>query len=186
MKTPFLPCFALALATTALLPACHSPGHYGFSASYAPLDDEEGAVRDARSFDPVMYQREPESWRNKPTTLFGVVTNRAAGPGGRAYVTLTVRTLEPRNLCRNANDEETCRTTVSDKDFGVVHALVALRPEDDIGERSLGGASLVRLVGTFVQDADATDGAPVLRATFYRHWPRNYYVTRANAETMRQ
>ena len=181
MRTPTLLC-----ASAALLGACHSPGPYGFSTRYAPLGDEEGAVQPARSYDPVMYQREPEAWRSRPTTLFGVVTGRATGPGGGANLTVSVRTLEPRNLCVNANDEDSCRTTVSDKDFGVVHVIVPLRPEDDIGERSVGGASLVRIVGVFTQDPDPNDGAPVLRATYYRHWPRNYYVTRASAETMRQ
>ena len=176
----------LVASAMALVSACHSPGPYGFSTQYAPLADEEKAVAAARVYDPVMYQREPEAWRAKPTTLFGVVTARSAGPGGGAYLAVSVRTLDTRNLCDNANDEDTCRTTVSDKDFGVVHVLAALRPEDDIGQHSVGAASLVRIVGNFTEAADANDGAPVLRATFYRHWPRNYYVTRANAETMRQ
>ena len=176
----------IAVCACALVIGCHSPGRYGFAATYAPRDDEAQAIATATNYDPVMYQREPEVWRAKPTTLFGVVTARSAGAGGAAYLTLTVRTLETRNLCDNANDEDSCRVTVSDKDFGVVHAVVNLLPDDDIGGQSIGGASLVRLVGTFAEAADANDGAPVLRVTYYRHWPRNFYVTRASAETMRQ
>jgi hypothetical protein len=168
------------------LAACHSPGPYGFSPAYAPLSEEENVTSGATEYDPVMFQRDAEAWRKKKVTLFGVVTQRAAGPGGGAYLTLSVRRLEPRNLCDNANDEDSCRVTVSDKDFGVVHAVVALRPEDDYGEHSLGGGSLVRVVGQFGEDLDASDGQPVLRATYYRHWPRAYYVTRASAVHMRQ
>jgi hypothetical protein len=94
--------------------------------------------------------------------------------------------LETRNLCSNANDDDTCRVTVSDRDFGVVHVLTKLRPDDDMGEHSVGVGSLVRAVGMFGEDVDPADGAPIMRASFYRHWPRYFYVTRASADLMRQ
>jgi hypothetical protein len=166
--------------------ACHSAGPYGYSATYAPTSDEEAATQGVREYDPVMYGREPDAWHKSKSSLFGVVTGRAPGPGGAAYLTLSVRKLDTRNLCSNANDQDTCRVTVSDKDFGVVHALVALRPDDDVGERSVGVGSLVRVVGTFGEDVDPSDGAPVMRASFYRHWPRYYFVTRSKADLMRQ
>lgn len=165
---------------------CHGAGPYGYSASYAPTSDEETATKDAREYDPVMYGREPEQWRKSRARLFGVVTSRAPGPGGAAYLTLSVRRLEPRNLCTNANDEDTCRVTISERDFGVVHALVALKPEDDVGEKSVGAGSLVRVVGQFGEDVDPADGAPVIRGSFYRHWPRHFFVTNASSDTMRQ
>jgi len=168
------------------LSSCRSAGPYGYAAIYAPTSDETKAVTDAREYDPVMYAREPEKWRKSTSTLFGVVTSRAPGPGGAAFLTLSVRKLETRNLCSNANDEDTCRVTVSDRDFGIVHALVALRPEDDMGERSAGVGSLLRVAGTFGEDVDPSDGAPVLRTTFYRHWPRYFYVTKGKADLMRQ
>jgi hypothetical protein len=175
------------LAPTALVfCACHSPGPYGFSPTYAPLGAEEAAVTGATEYDPVMVQRDPEGWRKKRTMLFGVVTTRGAGPGGGAYVALSVRRLEPRNLCDNANDEDSCRVTVSDRDFGVVHAVVPLKPDDDFGPQSVGPGSLLRVVGGLGEELDPADGAPVLRASFYRHWPRNFYVTRASAVHMRQ
>lgn len=175
-----LPLVVLGLA------ACRGGGPYGYAPSYAPTSEEEAATKDARQYDPVMYGREPETWRKSTTTLFGVVTARAPGPGGAAYLTLSVRRLEPRNLCSNRNDDDTCRVTVSDRDFGVVHALAKLRPDDDVGERSVAAGSLVRLAGRFGEDVDPADGAPVMRASYYRHWPRYYYVTKASAETMRQ
>ena len=103
-----------------------------------------------------------------------------------AYVALSVRRLETRNLCSNGNDEDTCRVTVSDRDFGVVHALVVLRPEDDVGEHSASVGSLLRVAGKFGEDLDPNDGSPVLRGEFYRHWPRNFYVTKSKADLMRQ
>lgn len=177
---------AFSLAMLLGLVACHSAGPYGHAPSYAPADHEEDATKGAREYDPVMFQREPEAWRQSKTVLFGVVTGRAPGPGGAAYLTLSVRRLEPRNLCGNANDEDTCRVTVSDRDFGVVHVLSPLRPEDDMGETSVGAGSLVRVAGQFGEDVDPQDGAPILRGTFYRHWPRHFFVTKANSTTMRQ
>ncbi len=168
------------------LAACRGAGPYGYAPNYVPTSNEQDATKDAREYDPVMYQREPEVWRKSTTVLFGVVTGRVPGPGGAAYLTLSVRRLEPRNLCSNRNDEDTCRVTVSDRDFGVVHAVAALGPEDDLGEKSVGVGSLVRVAGQFGEDVDPNDGAPILRASYYRHWPRHFFVTKANAETMRQ
>lgn len=165
---------------------CRSAGPHGFAVRYAPTSDETSAAKGARDYDPVMYAREPDAWRKSKAAMFGVVTGRAPGPGGAAYLTLAVRKLEPRNLCSNANDEDTCRVTVSDRDFGVVHVLTRLAPDDDMGEHSVGVGSLVRAVGTFGQDVDPADGGPVMRASFYRHWPRYFYVTRASADLMRQ
>lgn len=169
-----------------LLAGCGGAGPYGYSPKYAPTSEEEAALSGARDYDPVMYAREPEVWRKSPATLFGVVRGRAPGPGGQAYLTLSVRRLEPRNLCSNANDDDTCRVTVTDRDFGIVRALVALRPEDDVGEKSVGVGSLVRLVGRFGEDVDGSDGAPIIRSTFYRHWPRYYWVTSSRSDLMRQ
>src|SRR5262245_50711681 len=148
---------ALPIAMFLGLAACHSAGPYGHAPNYAATAQEDEATKGAREYDPVMYQREPEKWRQAKTVLFGVVTGRAPGPGGAAYLTLSVRRLEPRNLCGNANDEDTCRVTVSDRDFGVVHALTALRPEDDVGEHSIAAGSLVRVVGQFGEDVDPGD-----------------------------
>ena len=61
-----------------------------------------------------------------------------------------------------------------------------LRPEDDVGEKSTGVGSLVRIVGQLGEDVDPNDGTPILRASFYRHWPRYYYVTSARSDLMRQ
>jgi hypothetical protein len=150
------------------------------------LDDETAASAGARAYDPVMVRRSPEEWRRGSVTLFGVVDGRAAGPGGQAMLKLSVRRLEPRNLCENEHDEDSCRVTVSDKDFGVVWALASLRADDDVGPRAVGQRSLVRIIGTVGQDSSPSDGAPVVHATYYRHFPPFFYVTRASAPLLRQ
>lgn len=177
---------ATGMLVVGALPGCRSAGPHGYAARYTATSDEKSAGEGAREYDPVMYGREPEAWRKGKTAIFGVVAGRAPGPGGAAYLTLSVRKLETRNLCSNANDEDTCRVTVSDRDFGVVHVLAKLRPEDDMGEHSVGVGSLVRAVGVFGEDVDPAGGGPIMRATFYRHWPRYFYVTRASADLMRQ
>jgi hypothetical protein len=177
---------AVALLLGALLVACHGAGPYGHSPKYAELDDETVATAGAREYDPVMVQRQPDEWRKGKTMLFGVVLNRAAGPNGQAMLKLGVRRLELRNLCDNANDDDSCRVTVSDKDFGIVWALVSLHGEDDVGPHAVGMRSLLRVVGTIGQDVSPADGSPVLRAAWYRHWPAMYYVTGASARDMRQ
>jgi len=176
--------FALSLALSTA--GCHGAGPYGHATRYAPLGDEAAQTASAREYDPVMVQRQPEEWHGKPVSLFAVVTTRGTGPGGSAYLALSVRRIEPRNACDDAQDEDTCRTTVSDADFGVVHALVPLRGEDDTGAHSVGGGSLVRRAGNFGETVDSIVGGPVMRPTWYRHWPRGSYVTKSATQTMRQ
>jgi hypothetical protein len=154
--------------------------------TYAPDDEEAKRTEVATEYDPVMFQRDREKWRTKQVKLFGVVTTRGAGPGGGAYLTLTVHRLEARNLCEVRDNEDSCRVTVSDKDFGVVHAIAKLQPNDDFGEFALGPGSLVHVFGQFGEDLDPNDGQPVMRAEYYRHWPRKFYVTSASAVHMRQ
>jgi hypothetical protein len=177
---------AALLAIGVPVPACHSPGPYGHSPRYVELSDESAATAGARDYDPVMVVRQPEAWRRGKVTLFGVVETRAAGPGGQALLKLSVRRLEPRNLCESATDDDSCRVTVSDKDFGVVSALVALHGDDDVGPHAVGQRSLVRIVGTVGQDASESDGTPIVHATYYRHFPPLFYVTRASARDLRQ
>lgn len=173
--------FALVTTFACLLAGCHGAGPYGHSPKYVELDEETTATAGARDYDPVMAGRQPDEWRAGKTVLFGVVQSRAAGPNGQALLKLGVRRVEERNLCQNGDDDDSCRVTVSDKDFGVVWALVALHGEDNVGPTSVGMRSLLRVVGKIGQDVSPADGAPVLRATWYRHWPAGFYVTRASA-----
>jgi hypothetical protein len=162
---------------------CSSAGPYGFSRTYSPLDAEEDAAEGAKEYDPVMAERDKAEWKKNKVSLFGIVNKRAAGPGGMAYVTLSVRTLEVRNLCEEL-DEATCRVTVGEREFAIVHALLKLSPGDDLGEKSLNRGSLVRVLGKLTDEVDPEDGTPVLKAEYYRHWPRNFFVTTASRPDM--
>lgn len=179
-RIPVLYClFVLSLA-------CQGAGPYGHAPRYVELDEETATAAGAREYDPVMAERQPEEWHKGKVVLFGTVESRSAGADGHALLKVSVRRLEPRNLCDNANDDDSCKVTVSDKDFGVVWVLASLRGDDDVGPRSVGLRSLVRVVGTLGQDVSPRDGAPIVHATWYRHWPAFYYVTRASARDMRQ
>lgn len=175
----------VVLALSFAFCACHSAGPYGFSRSYQPLSAEDSAASGAREYDPVMAERDKKEWHDGTTSLFGVVKSRTAAKDGSAYVTLSMRTLSERNLCEDF-DEDTCRVTVSDHEHAIVHATVKLSSEDEIGEHSVGKGSLLRVIGKLTDEVDADDGGPVLRVSYYRHWPRNYFVTSAAADHMQR
>lgn len=178
------PLLAAFLTATALA-GCHSAGPYGYARVYAPLSDEEDAAEGAKEYDPVMMEREPGAWKGQRVSVYGVVKQRGQAAGGMAYLTLSVRTLATRNLC-DQMDEDSCRVTVSDHEFAVLHAMVKLRPGDDIGQASLAPGSLVRVIGKLTEDVDKADGTQILQASYYRHWPHNFYVTMADRDHMRQ
>lgn len=168
----------LAGACVLLALGCASGGQWGHSRNYDPLSEEEDATERAVAYDPVMAERRPKEWGTKSVHLFGVVVDRQSGPGGLTDLTLSMRALETRNLCETA-EEDSCRVTVSDREHSRLHALVQLRPEDELGEQAVGAQSLLRLVGKLSPEVSGADGLPVIRASYYRHWPRNYYVTSA-------
>jgi hypothetical protein len=163
--------------------ACHSAGPYGHSRAYAPISAEQRAVAAGPEYDAFVFERSPDKLKGKVVWLFGVVTQRRPGPGGAAHVALSLRTLQLRNLCES-DDEDSCRVTVSEREMGRAHALLVLRGEDEIGELSVGLGSLVRVAGRVAEEVDSGDGTGVVRADFYRHWPRGSYVTTKSASVM--
>lgn len=171
--------FRFAALTLGFLCGCRSAGPYGYSRVYAPTSDETQAVSGKGELDPRGVQRSPQE-RTRGFWAFGVVTHRAPGAGGAAYVALSLRSLQPQNRCQT-RDEDTCRVTVSDREMGRAHALVTLAAEDDLGERSVAMGSLLRVVGNVAEDVDPSDGSPILRATYYRHWPRGFYASTTGA-----
>lgn len=172
------------LVISLLLGACHAAGPYGYSRTYSPLDAEEEAAEGARELDPVMVERTPEDWRDVTISVFGVVKARKEAPGGNAAITLGMRTLAERNLCDDA-DEDTCRVTVGEREHAVVHVIVKLSGEDDIGRYSVAPGSLLRVLGRLTDEV-GPDGAKVITAKYHRHWPRGEYVTSSDASHMRR
>lgn len=165
--------------------SCRSAGPYGHSKVYSPLGDEEHAIEGNQQYDSLLAERSFDKVKGKSVWLFGVVTNRGSGPGGAAYIAVSLRTLQLRNLC-DSDDEDTCRVTVSDREMGRVHVLVSLSADDDLGEHSVGIGSLVRVVGAVTSDIDPIDGTPIIRVNYYRHWPRGFYVTTKAAGALKR
>jgi hypothetical protein len=174
-----------AASLAALSLGCGSAGPYGHSRVYSPLDEEDQAARGAERYDAVMAHRLPQEWQEKKLELFGVVLGRAEGQAGQADLTLSVRRLAARNLC-DAGEEDSCRVTVGDQELARVHALVALREGDAIGQKTLKPQSLVRVIGKLQDHVNKEDGADVLVASYYRHWPAAEYVTEQARSYMRR
>jgi hypothetical protein len=152
---------------------------------YSPLDDESDAASGSERYDPVMARRLPQEWQGKKLELFGVVLARTEGREGLVDLTLSVRRLAARNLCE-AGEEDTCRVTVGDQELARVHALVSLRQADAIGQKALKPQSLVRVIGKLEDHVNKEDGADILVASYYRHWPAAEYVTEQARSYMRR
>jgi hypothetical protein len=163
-------------AVSLLVFGCHSPGPYGHSVEYAPLDEEEDAIENAVEYDPVMAVRDPDTWKQRKVSAFGIVEHRGGGAGDQTLLRISIRSLAERNLC-DEDGEHTCRVTVSERGHGVLESLVKLSPDDDLGRQRVAQKSLVRVVGTL--DYSSGPNQPVLQAQYYRHWPRDEYVTTA-------
>lgn len=173
-------------ATALAFSACSGAGRYGYSQSYSPLGDEEPWVERANNdavYDEV--RRMPDSYRDQTLSFFGVVTGVEAGEGGATRVAMQIRTHQARHLCDDET-ERSCRVTVSARDGGPLTAVITLRPEDASGENRVQVFSLLRVFGKLAQGEYDAQGGPVLRAEFYRHWPRGEYVTTEAASAMRR
>jgi hypothetical protein len=182
---PPQPTLRTLLVTLLLSCACSSAGPYGYSRTYSPLDQEDELLEGTRELDPVMIERAPETWRRGRISVFGVVTERKQGRAGAHDLTLSMRSLAPRNLC-DSRDEETCRVTVSEREHAIVHAIAKLEGGDDLGRKAVVPGSLVRVIGRLAQGVDAKDGAYVIQAEYLRHWPRDEFVTTGERDSMRQ
>jgi len=175
----------LGCVLLAALLGCSSAGPYGYSRVYAPLAEEEDATAGSERYDPVMARRLPAEWQTKKLELFGIVLARGEGRDGLADLTLSVRRLAARNLCE-AGEEDTCRVTVGDQELARVHVLVQLQQADAIGPKDLKPQALVRVVGKLQDQVSKEDGADVLLASYYRHWPAAEYVTEQARSYMRR
>lgn len=179
-------CLAAAALSLALA-HCGGAGRYGYSRAYSPLDAEETWIARAQTdavYDDV--RRMPEEYRGRTLSFFGVVTAVTPGRGAEpTRVALQIRAHQERHLCDDETDRS-CRVTVSARDGGPFTAVVALRPDDVDGENRVQVFSLLRVFGQLVPGEYDAQGGPVLRADFYRHWPRGEYVTTAASAAMRR
>ncbi len=116
---------------------------------------------------------------------WGVVTDVDRPGNGPARVTMQLRTHQERHLCEDETDSS-CRVTINDRDGGSFTALIQLAVDDQEGENRLQALSLVRVYGTVLQGEYNREGGPILRAQYYRHWPRGQFVTSASAGGMRR
>jgi len=167
----------------ALWASCGGAGDFGYSRQYVVSDDEEPY---AESEQPVTYEevrRDPASHAATRLGWFGIVTQVGEG-NGEVTVSLTHRLHQERHLCQDER-ADSCRVTVSDRQSGPFSAIIQIRPEDRQGELRVWIGSLLKIYGSPTGDFDA-EGGPVVRARFYRHWPRGRYVTTGAAGSMRR
>lgn len=161
-------------------------GRYGYARTYTYLPGEEQYAR--RASEEAIYdevRRMPDRFANRTISWFGTVTNVEARPNGDARISMQLRTHQERHLCEDET-EGSCRVTVSDQAGGPFTAIVRLSPEDTTGENRVQPLSLLRVYGTLVPGEYDAEGGPILRAQYYRHWPRGQYVTTAAAANWRR
>ena len=162
------------LAAALLLGGCGA-GPYGYAPAYAPLGGEARAVAGAREYDAA---EDPTAGRPAPArhvVFFGIVEERSVGAGGRALLRLAVRRLAPANRCDRPGRDDSCRVTVTGDDHGDVWALVALADDDDVGPHAVAVRSLLRIAGDVGELGSRANGAPIVHAGWYRHWPVGTY-----------
>lgn len=181
--------FVMLVATAALAfgaGACGGGGRYGYAREYANLPAEERYARQADNdaiYDEV--RRMPDRFSNRMISWFGIVTSVESAGGGLSRVALQQRTHRERHLCEDET-EGSCRVTISEQDGGPFTALVRLAPEDTVGENRVSAGALMRVYGTIAPGEYDAQGGPVLRAQYYREWPRGQFVTTAAAANWRR
>jgi hypothetical protein len=131
-----------------------------------------------------MMERKFHEWEGKRVSVFGVVKEVSTTDDGDDEVLLSVRTLQDRNLCESAA-EDSCRVTVSEHEFTTLVARMQLKPSEQSGEHRLAAGSLLRVIGPIAKERHET-GKYVLVANYYRHWPRQYFVTTADRDYMKR
>jgi hypothetical protein len=173
----------LALSTVG---ACGGAGRYGYSREYVFLPEERAYAE--RADETAVYdevRRMPDRFEGRVLTWWGQVTQVDRVADGTARVTMQLHAHQERHLCEDETDGS-CRVTINERDAGSFSAIVRLTPEDQSGENRVQPLSLLRVYGTLAQGETNGDGGPVLRAQYYRHWPRGQYVTTAAAGAMRR
>ena len=178
----FGPGLVLAVAA-APLTGCGG-GAYGFSRTYQPLASEQRHFAEAKQLTYQDLVREPNAYRSTEIGWFGVVTELYDLRDGRTRISLTLRSHQARHLCSDES-KSSCRVTISEGGLGIFSADVRLNADDLDGQERVWHGSLLKIYGKPTGQYSEETG-PVLEVTYYRHWPRGYYVTTAQRGAMRR
>jgi hypothetical protein len=157
---------------------------YGYAPEYAPLSDEDPYYDKGVEMSYEEVRRDPLGNQAQTIAWFGTVTDVQPGASGQSKVAMDLRFHQERHLCTDQFDDS-CRVTISQKTGGPFSALITLRPEDRDGRDRLYAGSLVKIYGQVTTDYDDR-GGPIIKAAYYRHWPRGQYVTTGRAVNMRR
>ena len=153
--------------------------------------------KDSKDFDPVMRSAAARGLARCPRVACSAWWSSFRGHRGREerpISTLSVRRLEPRNPVRSSPASGRLVELPHDGQRSAISASstrrgLPLRAIDD-RRRALAEQGLPRaqVIGTLARRTrTSSDGNLVVRSTYYRHWPRYFFVTRsAHAATMRQ
>ena len=183
LKSPKLPSWtrkgaclsSLMQLTTLSLLSCSGPDQYGFSRLYSPLTSEKVALKNATEYDPIMLQRFPQKWHRKQVQLFGIV-KQSSQHNGSTRLTLSLRSLATRNLC-NTQEENTCRVTVGDREHVVIQTDLRPSQGSTADPNQIQPGSLVRVVGQITRFPKDPKVPALIAATYFRHWPKHFFVT---------
>jgi len=161
-----------------------SGGQYGFARTYSPVTTEQTHFDEAEQPTYQDLLRDPRHYEKVEVGWFGVVTNLASQPDGNTRVTLSLRAHQTRHLCAD-DSRSSCRVTVSEAALGVFSADIAIKGDELTGKDRIWVGSLLKVYGTHSGEYSEETG-PVLKVSYYRHWPRGYYVTTAARGSMRR
>jgi hypothetical protein len=173
----------IAFAALMLFGCASNP--YGYAPTYEALSDEEPYMESGieQSYEDV--RRDPSTHQSDLLAWFGTVDDVKAVPGSnRVLVAMSLHFHQDRHLCTDQFDSS-CRVTISEKTGGPFSALLELHAEDKSGRDRLYGGSLVKVYGHVTPEYDER-GGPIIKADYYRHWPRGNYVTTTRASNMRR
>lgn len=176
--------FLFVLVIPSSLVGCGGAGQYSYAREYVPLGDEEDFMEQTSAVTYEEVRRDPADFRESQVGWFGIVTGVQPGEGGNATVALTFRNYRERHLCADER-ASSCRVTVSERVGGPFSILLQMRPEDRDGQERIWVGSLIKVYGSPTGDFD-DEGGPLVRAAYYRHWPRGTYVTTGAAGSMRR
>jgi hypothetical protein len=173
----------LCLAACALA-GCGGSGPYGFSRTYDPLIGEKKHLERAQELPYEQVKATPYEYRATEIAWFGVVSALSELPDKRTQARLAFHVHQARHLCRDEY-EDSCRVTVSESSPGDFSARLLLPESQNSGKERVWVGSLLKVYGKPTGDFDE-QGDPVIEVTYFRHWPRGYYVTTAQRAAMRR